>query len=66
MDSTDEKYSERETVARREAALRRMLATPHIPHEKLKLGRSKRVAKSSNQDSTRASKKGDRRPSKHG
>lgn len=28
----DETYSEAETVARREAALKRMLATPHKPH----------------------------------
>jgi len=26
-------YSEAETVARREAALKRMLATPHKPHK---------------------------------
>jgi hypothetical protein len=26
-------YSEEETVARREAALKRMLATPHKPHK---------------------------------
>jgi hypothetical protein len=35
-----ETYSEEETKARREAALKRMLATPHKPHEKLKKGRS--------------------------
>jgi hypothetical protein len=29
----DDTYSEAETVARREAALRQMLATPHKPHE---------------------------------
>jgi hypothetical protein len=28
-----ETYSEEETVARREAALKRMLATPHKPHK---------------------------------
>ncbi len=34
MPSTeDETYSEAETEARREAALKRMLATPHKPHE---------------------------------
>jgi len=31
-----ETYSEAETKARREAVLKRMLATPHEPHEKLK------------------------------
>jgi len=30
---SDETYSEEETVARREAALKRMLATPHKPHK---------------------------------
>ena len=30
---TDDSYTEQETVARREAALQRMLATPHKPHE---------------------------------
>lgn len=29
----DEAYSEEETEARREAALKRLLATPHKPHE---------------------------------
>ena len=29
----DETYSEEETVARREAALKRMLQTPHKPHK---------------------------------
>lgn len=33
--SKDETYSEEETVARREAALKRMLATPHKPHKSL-------------------------------
>ena len=30
----EDTYSEAETVARREAALKRMLATPHKPHKK--------------------------------
>ncbi len=29
----DDTYSETETAARREAALKRMLATPHKPHK---------------------------------
>lgn len=29
----EETYSEEETVARREAALKRMLVTPHKPHK---------------------------------
>jgi hypothetical protein len=35
----EETYSEEETVARREAALKRAFATPHKPHEKLKKGK---------------------------
>ena len=34
-----ETYSEEETVARREAALKRMLTTPHKPHKESKKGR---------------------------
>lgn len=30
---SSDRYSETETEARREAALRRMLATPHRPHQ---------------------------------
>jgi len=43
MPSTDDKdtYSEAETVARREAALKRMLATPPKPHKDSKLGRKR-------------------------
>lgn len=36
----DETYSEAETVARREAALKNMLATPRKPHSENKLGRA--------------------------
>jgi hypothetical protein len=35
-DSKDETYFHEETVARREAALKRMLATPHKPHVNVK------------------------------
>ena len=38
----DETYSEEETVARREAALKRMLSTPHKPHKDSKLGKRRR------------------------
>ena len=37
----DETYSEEETERRREAALKRMLATPHKPQEDRKLGQAK-------------------------
>jgi hypothetical protein len=36
MTDDPETYSEEETQRRREAALKRMLATPHKPHEKKK------------------------------
>lgn len=44
-DPKDETYSEEETVARREAALKRMLATPHNPHKPLKDEREPKVRK---------------------
>ncbi len=37
-----ETYSPEETKVRAEAALKRMLATPHKPHEKLKKGNQRR------------------------
>jgi hypothetical protein len=36
-------YSEAETVARREAALKRMLATPHKPHRPKETGHGART-----------------------
>jgi hypothetical protein len=39
----DEKYSEQETAKRRDAALQRMLATPHQPHKPLKRNRAKKA-----------------------
>lgn len=45
MPNTDQKqddtYSETETAARAEAALKRMLATPPKPHKDSKLGRQR-------------------------
>lgn len=38
----DETYSPEETKRREEAALKRMLATPHKPHETLKKGKAKK------------------------
>ncbi|MGC2224160.1 MAG: hypothetical protein WA624_18350 [Methylocella sp.] len=62
-DKSPETYSDEETIARAEAALKRMLATPHQPHKEMKLGRKKRVVESPKSDSTAAKKKSGRRPS---
>ncbi len=35
----DDQYSEAETEQRREAALKRMLSTPHKPHSESKIGK---------------------------
>jgi hypothetical protein len=40
MTDDPETYSEKETQRRREAALKRMLATPHKPHTKGKKEKS--------------------------
>ena len=40
MADDPETYSEEETERRREAALKRMLTTPHKPQEHSKLGRT--------------------------
>jgi hypothetical protein len=41
----DDTYSEAETVARREAALKRAFATPHKPHKASKVGRRESQSK---------------------
>jgi hypothetical protein len=38
---SDDQYSEKETIARAEAALKRMLSTPPKQHVEMKLGKSK-------------------------
>jgi hypothetical protein len=40
--TSDDSYSEQETVARREAALRRMFSTPHKPLRKKRAKKSRR------------------------
>jgi hypothetical protein len=40
---SDEPYSEKETIQRREAALKRMLSTPHKPHSESKLGKKSKA-----------------------
>jgi hypothetical protein len=40
----NEQLSEEETIARAEAALKRMLATPPKPHSEMKLGKRKAKA----------------------
>jgi hypothetical protein len=48
----DDQFSDEETLARAEAALKRMLATPHKPHSEMKVGKRKPKA------STKASQAG--------
>lgn len=42
MAETKETYSEEETEARREAALKKLLSTPHKPHDDKKKSKAKR------------------------
>jgi hypothetical protein len=42
---TDDQYNDEETIARAEAALKRMLATPPKHHSAMKLGKRKEKAK---------------------
>jgi hypothetical protein len=39
---SEDTYSEEETIARRDATIKRMLATPPQPHSEMKSGKSKR------------------------
>ncbi len=41
---TDDQYSEQDTAQRRDAVIKRMLATPPKPHSEMKLGKSKKKA----------------------
>ena len=45
MSTSPETYSEAETEARREAALKRMFATPHEPHAPISGKKRKRLTK---------------------
>jgi hypothetical protein len=40
---SSDQLSEQETVARREAALKRMLSTPHKPHSESKIGKKSKA-----------------------
>jgi hypothetical protein len=44
-DSSSDQYTEAETTARAEAALKRMLATPPKPHKEMKIGKRKAKAR---------------------
>jgi hypothetical protein len=37
--SSDDSYSENETIARRDATIKRMIAMPPKPHSKMKIGK---------------------------
>jgi hypothetical protein len=39
---SDEAYEDEEAIERREAALKRMLSTPHKPHSESKIGKRKK------------------------
>jgi hypothetical protein len=43
MDDKRDEYSEQETFRRREAALKRLLSTPHKPHKPLGKKKAKRT-----------------------
>jgi hypothetical protein len=43
-DEKDEKYSEQETAARRDATIRRMIAMPPKTHSEMKIGKKKKTA----------------------
>jgi hypothetical protein len=49
----EDQYSDEETIARAEAALKRMLSTPPKPHSEMKIGKRKAKA------STKATRKRD-------
>jgi hypothetical protein len=40
--SSDDKYSEQQTVERRDAVIKRMLAMPPKPHSEMKVAKSRR------------------------
>jgi hypothetical protein len=44
---SDDSYGEQETAQRRDAAIKRMLATPPEPHSEMKIGKSRRKAEKS-------------------
>jgi hypothetical protein len=41
MGKDSDQYSEKETAARRDATIKRMIAMPPKPHAKMKIGKSK-------------------------
>jgi hypothetical protein len=54
---SDEKFSEHETASRRDAIIKRMLATPPQPHSEMKLRKSRRKAGTRPKDATAQLKK---------
>jgi hypothetical protein len=41
----DDKFNEKETAARRDATIKRMIAMPPKPHSKMKIGKKKKAKK---------------------
>jgi hypothetical protein len=47
MDEKDEKFSEKEAAARRDAVVKRMIAMPPKPHSEMKVGKKAQKKKKS-------------------
>jgi hypothetical protein len=45
MPKTTDEYSEKETAARRDATIKRMMAMPPKPHSEMKVGKKKKASK---------------------
>jgi hypothetical protein len=57
--NADDKFDEKETIARRDAAIKRMLNTPPKPHSEMKIGKQK-ATKTTIREKQKAAQKKDR------
>jgi hypothetical protein len=55
-DTDDDTFSAREIAQRRDAVIKRMLATPPKPHAKMKIGKRRAKAKKSRDAKTKAAR----------